>query len=263
MKNVAIIAPSGCVDDFDEKKISSFFIHHDLNVFIYPSCYKKYRYMAGDDNERLKDIHDAFLNKTIDTIIALRGGYGAIRLLDKIDYELIKENKKNFVGFSDITLLLVSFYKRANLVSFHGKMAINGVINMNDKEFLNYKNSIENKIFNSNLKGGILWGGNLASIISLFGSDPDTYIPDEDIILFLEDINEPDYKIDRMFNQILRNIPLREKIKGVIFGEFIGAGRYLEDIKEEFINSLCVPYENKSDIGHGESNIVVPFGIKI
>ena len=219
--------------------------------------------MAGDDNQRLNDIHNAFLNKDIDTILCLRGGYGAIRLLDKIDYELINENKKTFIGFSDITLLLISFYKKANLMSYHAKMALNGVIKMHKDEFLNYKNSIENNLFNSSLKGGILWGGNLASVVSLFGSNTNDYIPDEDIILFLEDINEPDYKIDRMFNQILRNSFLKEKIKGVIFGDFSGTGKYLEDIKKEFIDVLGVPFENNLNIGHNENNIVVPFGLKL
>ena len=263
MKNIAIIAPSGNSDEVDEKKIKEFFNSFNLNVQIYPSCYKKFRYMAGDDNQRLNDIHNAFLNKDIDTILCLRGGYGAIRLLDKIDYELINENKKTFIGFSDITLLLISFYKKANLMSYHAKMALNGVIKMNKDEFLNYKNSIENNLFNSSLKGGILWGGNLASVVSLFGSDTNDYIPDEDIILFLEDINEPDYKIDRMFNQILRNSFLKEKIKGVIFGDFSGTGKYLEDIKKEFIDVLGVPFENNINIGHNENNIVVPFGLKL
>ncbi len=260
MKKVGIIAPSGSVENFDEYKIKTFFETHKIELKIFPSCYKKFRYLAGDDALRLDDIHNCFLDKTIDTIICARGGYGAIRLLDDIDYNLIKENKKTFVGFSDITALLIAFYKNSNLKSFHGKMAVNGVINMNDEEFRKYCELISKPFYNSNLKGGILWGGNLTTICSLFGSSEETYLPYEDIILFIEDVNEPDYKLDRMFCEILRNKPLREKIKGVIFGEFSGAGKFLQEIQEEFIKKLNVPFEVNLNIGHNERNQIVPFG---
>lgn len=263
MEKVGIIAPSGVVENFEEKRVEDFFHSKGIEVKIFPSCYERFRYMAGADNLRLDDMHSAFIDPSIDAIICARGGYGAIRLIDDINYNLIKENKKIFVGFSDITALLISFYKNANLKSFHGKMAINGILNMDDTEFANYMNSILNPSFESKLKGGILWGGNLATICSLFGSSRGTYLPDENIILFIEDINEPDYKIDRMFQQILRNKMLKDKIKGVIFGEFTNAGKYLNEIKMEFIEKLNVPYETNLNITHGDNNIVVPFGYNL
>lgn len=263
MEKVGIIAPSGVIENFDEKQVEDFFTSKGIEVKIFPSCYERFRYMAGSDKLRLEDLHLAFEDSSIDTIICARGGYGAIRLIDDIDYNLIRENKKNFIGFSDITALLISFYKNAGLKSFHGKMAVNGVINMDNSEFAAYTESILNPSYNSKLSGGVLWGGNLATITSLFGSSRATYLPEDDIILFVEDINEPDYKIDRMLNQILRNKMLREKIKGVIFGEFIGAGKYLEEIKNEFIHALNVPYETNLNITHGTSNIVVPFGYQL
>ncbi len=263
MKKVGIIAPSGNIENFSDTKIKTFFESKEIEVKIFPSCSSKFRYMAGSDTVRLDDIHSAFEDKTIDTIICARGGYGAIRLLDLIDYDLISKNKKNFVGFSDITALLISFYKNSNLKGFHGKMAVNGVCNMDDIEFEAYKNLIKNPTFNSKLTGGILWGGNLATIVSLFGSNPNSYIPEENIILFVEDINEPDYKIDRMFNQILRNKELSLKIKGVIFGEFLGSSENLIQIQEEFCSKLAIPFENNLSITHGKLNTVVPFGHKI
>lgn len=263
MKKVGIIAPSGSIEILCEKEIFSFFEKHNLDVKIFKSCYEKYRYMAGEDKIRLDDIHSAFDDKTIDAIICARGGYGAIRLLDDIDYSLISKNKKPFIGYSDITALLISFYKKSNLCGFHSKMLIDGIIKMNDNEFKAYKKSIEKPFYKSNLKGGILWGGNLATIVSLFGSDKKSYIPNKDIILFVEDINEQDYKIDKMFTQILRNEPLRQKIKGVIFGEFIGCGKYFDEIKNEFVSKLNVQYETNLNITHGENNFTVPFGYKL
>lgn len=262
MKKVGIIAPSGVLENFNCEEVESFFSSWGIETKIYDSCFAKFRYMAGEDTLRLKDLHSAFEDETIDTIICARGGYGALRILDEINYDLIKQNKKPFVGFSDVTILLAAFYKKASLLSFHGKMAANGVVKMKEEEFLNYKNSIENPSFSSALSGGVLWGGNLASIVSLF-DDGSSFVPDEDLILFLEDINEPDYKIDRMLTQILRNKTLPKRVKGVIFGDFIGAGKYLDEIKHEFVEKLGVPFEENLNITHGNSNVVVPFGLKI
>ena len=149
MKNVGIIAPSGHIEDIKKLEYAeSFMESFGMRVQIFPSCYKKFRYMAGDDEIRLKDLHDAYLDKNIDTIICARGGYGVVRLLDKIDYDIIKNNPKKIVGSSDITALLVSIYKKTGQITYHGKMALNGVSNMEKEEFLNYKNSIENNIYN-------------------------------------------------------------------------------------------------------------------
>lgn len=263
MNKVGIIAPSGNIENFDEKTVCGFFEKHNIDVKIFPSCYEKFRYMAGSDEVRLNDIHEAFSDNSIDTVICARGGYGAIRLLDKIDYKLIENNKKTFVGFSDITALLILFYKNSNLKNFHAKMAVNGVVNMNDDEFKNYCDLLSKPSFKSKLSNGILWGGNLATIVSLFGANSKSYIPKEDIILFIEDINEPDYKIDRMLTQILNNKPLKDKIKGVIFGEFMGSGEYLDEIQKEFISKLNVPFEYNLNITHGIKNTVVPFGYQL
>ncbi len=291
MKNVGIIAPSGYIDEFEklyeaQKLLSGF----GISVKIFKSCSEKFRYMAGSDTSRLEDLHSAFLDPTIDTIICARGGYGALRLLDKIDYNIIKNNPKKFIGSSDITALLVSIYKKTGLVTYHAKMALNGLSKMGEREFLKYKNAIEQNFYTMPKfhcservwkqgglypgDGSILWGGNLATIVSLFGAPPESYIPNEDIVLFLEDINEPDYKIDRMLTQILRNKPLKERIKAVIFGEFISKGEngaqtsigsdgFLNEILKEFTDALNVPYAFDMSITHGENNTVVPIGMKI
>jgi len=291
MKNVGIIAPSGNIEDIEKLYgVKNFLARFDINVKFFKSCSSKFRYMAGSDDIRLESLHSAFLDPEIDTIICARGGYGAIRILDKIDYNIIKNNPKKFVGSSDITALLVSIYKNTRQITYHAKMALNGVSEMYEAEFLEYKNAIENNFykmpeFNYNgrvLKqsglrpgnGAVLWGGNLATIVSLFGSNPESYIPNEDIVLFLEDINEPDYKIDRMLTQILRNKPLKEKIKAVIFGEFISASKdgtrkstgsdgILNEILEEFKNALNVPFAFDMNITHGKNNTIVPIGMRV
>lgn len=291
MEKVGIIAPAGNIEDVEklyeaEKILSSF----NIKVKIFKGCRDKFRYMAGSDVIRLEDLHDAFLDPEIDTIICARGGYGTLRLLDKIDYNIIKNNPKKFVGSSDITALLVTIYNKTGLVTYHAKMALNGITKMGEREFLKYKNAIEKGFYQMPKfhcservwkqgglypgDGAVLWGGNLATIVSMFGSAPESYIPNEDIVLFLEDINEPDYKIDRMLVQILRNKPLKERIKAVILGEFIstntegmrtsiGSDGFLNEILKEFVDKLNVPYAFDMSITHGESNTVVPVGMKI
>ena len=279
MKNIAIIAPAGNLETLDNlQQAKSFLENFGIGVTIFPGCHKKFRYMAGNDEIRLEDLHNAYLDNDIDTIICARGGYGAIRLLDKIDYDIIKKHPKKFVGSSDITALLVSIYKNTGQVTYHAKMAASSIAKMSLDEFYQYKNAIESDAYNlakfnrftqgfegndeydCSMLRGILWGGNLATIVSLLGAEPKSYVPDEDIILFIEDINEPDYKIDRMLTQILRNKPLRDRIKGVIFGEFIGAGKYLDEILKEFTLALGVPYTYDLHITHGDKNTVVPVG---
>ena len=300
MKKVGIIAPAGNIEEFEKLyEAEKFLSRFDIKVKIFKGCSDNFRYMASSDDLRLEDLHSAFLDPEIDTIICARGGYGALRLLDKIDYSIIKNNPKKFVGSSDITALLVSIHKKTGLVTYHAKMALNGVSKMGEREFLKYKNAIEKDFYQMPKfhcservwkqgglypgDGAVLWGGNLATIVSLFGSAPESYIPNEDIVLFLEDINEPDYKIDRMLTQILRNKPLKDKIKAVIFGEFVfknvqgvqtpigntvgsasrTAGGHLNEILKEFVDTLNVPYAFDMNITHGDNNTVVPVGMKI
>ena len=120
---VAIIAPSSATDlksvENGEKKIRAL----GLAPVMFPTCYTNYGHLSASDEERVKDINDAFKDKTIKGIICLRGGYGATRILDLLDYEMIASNPKAFVGFSDITALHTAFNQICNMVTFHGPMA--------------------------------------------------------------------------------------------------------------------------------------------
>ena len=112
---------------------------------------------------------------------------------------------------------------------------------------------------------GVLWGGNLATIVSLFGAR--NYLPESDIILFLEDICEPPYKIDRMLMQIFRNHALREKIKGIVFGEFTGISKedlkIVEKVLFEYAQKFALPCVYGYDITHNKNNIALPFGADV
>lgn len=211
---IGILSVSGAVSDQKEiERAKDFFISQGFKVKISDTTKKHFRYMAGTDRERAKALEDFFLDGSINAILCSRGGYGTLRIIDKIDYEIIKNNPKIFVGYSDITILLAMIYKKTGLITFHGAMAKGdfGQKTINEYTKNSFFNTLQNgqkefsadKDFETFQKGsakGILFGGNLASLVSL---SPLDFVPDEDIILFLEDLNEPVYKLDKMFTQLL------------------------------------------------------------
>ena len=121
---ITIIAPSGTVDINLINKAKTYFENKGFKVDFGKNINNKSDYLAGSDKDRIEDLHNAFKDKDTKAIICARGGYGALRLLDKIDYEIIKNNPKIFCGYSDITLLNAIFLKRANLITFSGPRSL-------------------------------------------------------------------------------------------------------------------------------------------
>ena len=262
---IGIIAPSGAISDKDSffKNIEA--LKADFRVKILPHVLDDFGFLASCDENRLEDLHNAFLDAEIKAILCARGGYGAIRLLDKINWEIIKNNKKPFIGFSDITAFHIMFYKMAGLKTYHAPMLMSGFATDKKKDCLDTINGFKKelcakKILQSGDAEGILWGGNLATLISLFGAD---FIPDQDIILFLEDINEPLYKLDKMIVQIYRNNQLRLKIKAICLGEFSGLNKKeqgaLNFWMKNWAQMFKVPFLCGLNISHGKNNEAVPF----
>ena len=227
------------------------------------NIYKADRYLAGSDEEKVSELHSFFEDEDIKLILNMRGGYGAIRLINKIDYDLIKKNYKPFVGYSDITALLLMIYKKTGMITYHGPMGVGVNVGVGEFVYKNLLKALSGKILN--LEGnktyvqgdaeGIIWGGNLATVVSLCGID---FIPDKDFIFFAEDINEPVYKIDRMFTQLFNIEKFRGKCKGVVLGEFLDTDN--EIWLDEFFKTLPVPAVGGFKITHGKENVTIPIG---
>ena len=131
---ISIIAPSGGVEsDENLLRATAYLKSLGYNVKWGKNVLKTNKYLAGTDNERLEDLHNAFKDKGINAIIALRGGYGAIRLINKIDYNLIKQNPKIFAGYSDITGLSAMLLKHSGLITYSAPM-INGDFGIKSKD---------------------------------------------------------------------------------------------------------------------------------
>lgn len=274
IKTIGIIALSGACDKDKIENAKAFFEQGGFSVKLSKNIFDKEHYLAGKDEDKLEELYRFFQDPEIDLILNARGGYGAIRLINKIDYEIIRNNPKPFVGFSDITAFLLMFYKKAGLVTYHGPMAcsawgiapspqpspagrgstLDAFFSALKGEPLEYAG---NKIYKEGEAEGIIWGGNLATVVSLCGLD---FIPDEDFIFFAEDLNEPVYKIDKMFQQLFNIEQFRKYCKGIVLGEFLNVDN--EVWLDEYFQTLPMPAVSGFKITHGENKITVPIGKK-
>jgi muramoyltetrapeptide carboxypeptidase len=246
---------------------------------------KSHGYLAGTDEARLEDLHAMFKNKNVKAIINVRGGYGSGRLLDKINYGLIKRNPKIFVGYSDITALQMAFLKKTGLVTFAGPMLAvdfwKDEVNEFTEDFFWKMISSTKKIgklinpdnenFYTLTKGrgeGSLIGGNLALLTSLIGTP---YQPNfKNAVLLLEEIGEEPYKVDRMFYQLKYATNGFKDLKGIIIGRFVDCyikdktspSLTLNDVISDYFGSLKIPVIYNVKHGHIEQNLTIPWGVK-
>lgn len=264
---VAIIAPAGAVEYDEIIKAQAYLERRNLRVILGKNIFKSYRYMAGTDEERVSDLHEAFENPEVNAIICARGGYGSIRLIKMIDFDLIRRNPKIFCGYSDITALSLMFAKHSDLITFSGPMAqsdFNDVTEFTANSFFNvlsggFEEYMSTETYRSGNTEGIIWGGNLSTVVSLCGID---FLPDEDFIFFTEDLNEAPYRIDKMLTQLVNIKEFRTHCKGVVFGEFLDCGdeNWVTDILLETANILEVPAYGGFKFTHAADKQTVPIG---
>lgn len=282
---IGLVTPSGFISEEKLNRTIRNLKKFGLIPFYTDKLKSKRGYLAGTDKERLQELHEMFSDKNIKAILCVRGGYGATRLLDQIDYKLIKNNPKPFVGFSDITALLSAFYKYANLPSFHGIVGASLFSDYTQKCFrdilMNSEIKIEIKSFKdeqedqyilkSGAAEGIMIGGNLAVITSLLGTPFD--IDWTDKIIFLEEINEPPYKIDRMLTQLI-SAGKFNNVKAVIFGKFNKCDKNdfrikedesfsLKEVITERFQKINVPSVYGFSFGHVKNQAIFPFGMNV
>jgi len=221
--------------------------------------------------QKVNQIHNAFLNKDVDIILAQRGGYGCIKLLPHIDFGIIRNNTKKFCGFSDLSALLNVIFEKTKLITYHSPMLINfaDTTEFTIKSFLNAIKGFPNKnllngapveILNHGRAEGILKGGNLVTLTSIIGTQWE--INTKDTILFLEEVDEQLYKVDRALTQWILTKKF-DGIKALVLGNFRGLKindvyKILqEQIKIKFPVVYC-PY-----IGHLKNKITLPIGAKV
>lgn len=229
---IAIIAPSGCAPDPDwERGLSRL---QDLGLSPHPYYQHDQRYLrfGGSDQERLTQLHAAVQNPQVEIVMALRGSYGLSRLLHLIDWDLLAASGKLLCGYSDFTALNCALLQLTGAASFSGPMLCDDFTRADCSEFTHGEfvrcllgpeyllqwpqNGDEHSLLPQAVEGR-LWGGNLAMLVSLLGSP---YFPQvQDGILFLEDIAEHPYRIERMLLQLM-HAGVLQKQRALILGDF-------------------------------------------
>ena len=276
---ISIIAPSGVLNNFDNKitKAINIFKSWGLNVVIGNHIFDKNGHFAGTDKNREKDFQKALDNKNIKAIWCARGGYGAVRIIDNLNFDSYLKNPKWIIGFSDITVI----HNKLNLLnseSIHAMM-ITGFddIDQNNDSLSKLKNVLfgdnlsysinSNKNNKTGKSEGILVGGNLTLIQSTIGSKTELKMKDK--ILFIEEIGEYAYHIDRMLHS-LKRADYFENCRGLIVGQISDVkknttdfGRSINEIILDILDEYNFPIMFDFPAGHEKTNFPIILGRKV
>lgn len=248
-----------------------------------------YNGYAGCDDDRAEDLNDFFKDDEVDAVVCSRGGYGAVRILDRLDYDAIKNNPKIFAGYSDITSFHLAIYEKTGLITFHTPMISTEMVQGNsfDEQSLNnmfetlssnnkisYKNT-NNTSFESISEGiaeGVLIGGNFIVMMSNFGTE---YFPkfNRDYILYIEDVDEKPYKIDRVISVLFNSKEIGRSIKGIVVGDFENCDlleneketgfRTVKDTIIERLSNLNIPVLTNVKCGHNKIKFTMAHGAMV
>jgi muramoyltetrapeptide carboxypeptidase len=282
---VGVVAPGTNVPDPDDiQKAKQVLDYFGLKYRFGKNLLNGSGYKSRSVDERVEDLHSMFSDKEVKAIFCIRGGYGSIQLLNNIDYNLIRKNPKIFVGYSDITVLHLAINKFAGLVTFHGPVLLSrftsytvdlfkkvlfineaaGIIS-NPEMISGIRPAYPNRTICSGIAKGKLTGGNLSLISSIMGTKYE--IDTNGKILFLEDIGENAYRIDRMLSQLKLAGKLQEA-KGIIFGKCMNCDAdtatwdaSLGQVLDYQLGDLNIPVFYGLLIGHTSDQSTLPYGI--
>lgn len=314
---IGITAPAYYIKDNDFNQAVMFLRILGYKVKVTKSCTSRYRYFAGSDRQRAKDLNELFEDDSVDAILCLRGGYGCARILDYLDYEMIAEHPKLLIGFSDVTALHISLMEKCGLSTVCGPMLSsfkdiysqyitqlfqnesvteqllensdlpwNGVIDLNEASFDDTDLAYTVSQFQSGLTSnkplgdialpegeelhtlipgsakGVIIGGNLTVIASLIGTEYE--LQGEHALLFIEEVGEKAYRIDRMLQQLYQS-GLFDRVDGILIGEMTDNQDdetcTVEQVLKEYARLAGKPCITGVPSGHDKNNMFLPFGV--
>jgi muramoyltetrapeptide carboxypeptidase len=285
---IALIAPGGPLLERDDiTRAEALCRALGYEPVLGKNACNRYGYLAGTDDERLFDLNQALQDPTMGAVWCIRGGYGATRLLERVDFSALSRWPKPLIGFSDITALLNAVSRAAGVVAFHGPVARASMPAFSREHFERVLTRAEppgrlgrlpepagllvpqqHRIVT--LRGGIaegpLAGGNLTLLQCLIGTP---WFPDlTGAILFLEDVGEHLYRVDRALAH-LRTIGALQRLAGIVVGRFtdlVRAGRDgalgFDEILTTYLGPLNVPVAFGFPIGHIEEQWTLPLGVR-
>lgn len=271
---VGVIAPAGPADAEQVDAIEPLLARFELRTRIYPGCRLKQGYLAGPDDQRLADLHAAFDDAEVAAVICSRGGFGSGRIVDRIDMQRIVRAHKPLVGFSDITALH-GLWVRHGLVGIHGPMLSSNLVRPGNEDdaaalFELLRKGLRrgdvlapplqaSPLHHGGVAEGRLSGGNLSLVAAMLGTP--YAAPIEDTILFLEDINEEPYRVDRLLNQ-LRLSGVLQAARGFLIGSFT-EGASPDGVLAQSLLPLGKPLLAGWPAGHAQPNRPLPLGARV
>ncbi len=285
---VGLIEPAGFTDDaFDLEPVKQNIIAMGLKPKPSRHLTDRYGYLAGKDADRASDINDMYADPDVKAVFAVRGGWGCARILPYLDFARIRANPKLLIGYSDITALHLAFAAKAGFTTIHGPVASSGWNRFSwdyfravafDGATPTFTNPVgtEDRLvqrigsirtFGSGKATGRLLGGNLTVLAALMGTP---WMPDfTGAILFIEDIGEQPYRIDRMLTQLALGGVLG-KLAGVVFGQCTDCGPAgasyggftLSEVLDQHLRPLGIPVFQGAQFGHVASQFSLPVGAK-
>lgn len=277
---VGLINPASPIDQKDIAQIQQTLASLGLKVKLGKHILDRYGYLAGSDRDRASDVNAMFADASVKAIVAVRGGWGCNRILPLLNYPLIQASPKILLGYSDITSLLLAIYAKSGVVTFHGpvgtstwnpftvdyvkRILFNGeAVTMQNPPNASFK--VE--MITPGKARGKLVGGNLSVLAAMVGS---SYLPDwKQSILFVEEIGEEVYRIDRMLTQ-LKLAGILDQLSGFIFGHCTDCqpkdnqpSLTLSQVLREHIQPLGIPAWYGSPIGHIKDKFTLPVGVTV
>jgi muramoyltetrapeptide carboxypeptidase len=275
---IAVINPAAFTY---QKEVTKFFKVVDnlgLKVKLGKHFYDRYGYLAGKDADRAADVNAAFADPQVQAIFTGMGGWGCGRILPLLDYNTIGNNPKIIMGFSDITALLLAIHAKTNMVTFHGPLGVSSwskfttdsvkqILFDGDASTLENNKTVSFQTIARGKARGKLLGGNLSVIAAMVGSG---YLPEWDkCILFVEEVGEEVYRVDRMLTQ-LKLAGILDRISGFIFGQCTKCDAEkpqesltLEQVFSDIIRPLRIPAWYGSMVGHIRDKFTLPIGLEV
>lgn len=277
---VGLIAPASPAGASKVEKAAKYLEDLGYQVRTGESAYSSRGYLAGCDELRAEDINNMFSDSEVTAIFCMRGGYGSQRLLDMLDYGLIRRNPKIFIGYSDITALINAIHQNCGFITFHGPMGGDFAGGLGKPTKAAMKKALESvepigELPNPEVPGvlsegrgeGELVGGNLSIVASSMGTPYE--IETKGRILLLEDVFEEPYSIDRMLNQ-LKLAGKLDEAAGIILGDWGNtepeepdSSLTLDEVLKDYFKDIGKPVLEGYKIGHCKPNLTVPIGARV
>ncbi len=274
---VALVAPAGPLTSDEELRRAENVVRSlGLEPRIMPGAALRLGYLAGTDEQRSADFNDALRDPQVRGIFALRGGYGTMRILDRVDYDAIRRDPKVILGYSDLTALLNAITQRTGVITFHGPVAALSDFTENEvawlraavmsAEPLGALHVPNAGVLRAGTAQGRIAGGNLSLITALLGTPHEIDV--SDALLVIEEVDEAPYRIDRMLTQLRLNGAFT-RVAGIIAGGFTNcdvsddhryAGLRLADVVTDRLSDLGVPVLLDLPIGHIDEQWTLPLG---